>query len=499
MPAAVQWSACLLLRAALALWPHSGEGRTPMFGDFEAQRHWLEVTVGLKVGDWYRQTTANDLQYWGLDYPPLTAYVSWVFGKVAGSVPALSPLVALHSSRGHESVEGKVYMRATVLLMDALVLLPAVFFIARRTRTNALVAASVPALLLIDHGHFQYNGVCIGLTLLAAESLLCGNEILASVLFCLSLNFKQMALYYAPVFFFALLRKAVVEELTIVGKLVHLIRLGVTVIFTFAILWAPFCLWPGEGETCLSSLGHVLGRQFPFERGIFEDKVANIWYTLSVLVDFRGFLSTPVLVRLSLLLTLLLLAPVGWCLLAFPISTDSLLLALVNSSLAFFLASFQVHEKSLLLALVPAVFFCQRGVGGSGPLPLQAWFQVFGCFTMFPLLRRDNLALAYVACNVLFIGLLFGVPSFESTASLPAVGLLGKWEDGLIGAFVTVSTAGALALHACEALLPPPARYPHLYPALISMYGAVNLLVFFTYTSLLHRKVVSSSAKLKQR
>jgi alpha-1,3-glucosyltransferase len=218
-----------------------------------------------------------------------------------------------------------------------------------------------------------------------------------------------------------------------------------------------------------------------------------------VLVDFRGFLSTPVLVRLSLLLTLLLLAPVGWCLLAFPISTDSLLLALVNSSLAFFLASFQVHEKSLLLALVPAVFFCQRGVGGSGPLPLQAWFQVFGCFTMFPLLRRDNLALAYVACNILFIGLLFGVPSFESTASLPAVGLLGKWEDGLIGAFVVVSTAGALALHACEALLPPPARYPHLYPALISMYGAVNLLVFFTYTSILHRKVVSSSAKLKQR
>lgn len=30
----------------------------------------------------YRQTPANDLQYWGLDYPPLTAYHSFIAGKV---------------------------------------------------------------------------------------------------------------------------------------------------------------------------------------------------------------------------------------------------------------------------------------------------------------------------------------------------------------------------------------------------------------------------------
>jgi alpha-1,3-glucosyltransferase len=31
----------------------------------------------------------------------------------------------------------------------------------------------------------------------------------------------------------------------------------------------------------------VLGRLFPLQRGLFEDKVANFWYTLSVLVDLR--------------------------------------------------------------------------------------------------------------------------------------------------------------------------------------------------------------------
>ena len=30
----------------------AGEGTPPMYGDYEAQRHWMEVTVNLPVGDW---------------------------------------------------------------------------------------------------------------------------------------------------------------------------------------------------------------------------------------------------------------------------------------------------------------------------------------------------------------------------------------------------------------------------------------------------------------
>jgi hypothetical protein len=47
-----------------------------MFGDYEAQRHWMELTIHLPPREWYRY----DLPYWGLDYPPLTAYVSWLCG-----------------------------------------------------------------------------------------------------------------------------------------------------------------------------------------------------------------------------------------------------------------------------------------------------------------------------------------------------------------------------------------------------------------------------------
>ena len=55
-----------------------GWGDPPMFGDYEAQRHWMEITINLPSRQWYKY----DLQYWGLDYPPLTAYASWLCGKV---------------------------------------------------------------------------------------------------------------------------------------------------------------------------------------------------------------------------------------------------------------------------------------------------------------------------------------------------------------------------------------------------------------------------------
>jgi alpha-1,3-glucosyltransferase len=53
-------------------------GKQPMHGDFEAQRHWMEITNHLPMSFWY----FYDLQYWGLDYPPLTAYHSWAAGKM---------------------------------------------------------------------------------------------------------------------------------------------------------------------------------------------------------------------------------------------------------------------------------------------------------------------------------------------------------------------------------------------------------------------------------
>ncbi len=58
-----------------------------------------------------------------------------------------------------------------------------------------------PALLLIDHAHFQYNCISLGLVAGAAAAVASGRHIVGSVLYCLALNHKQMSLYFAPAFF----------------------------------------------------------------------------------------------------------------------------------------------------------------------------------------------------------------------------------------------------------------------------------------------------------
>ncbi|XP_003381850.1 dolichyl pyrophosphate Man9GlcNAc2 alpha-1,3-glucosyltransferase [Trichinella spiralis] len=98
---------------------YSGFNNPPMYGDFEAQRHWMEITVNLPLKEWYIHTNSNDLMYWGLDYPPLTAYHSFLFGKLAQYFNA--SWVELYKSRGSEGTDLKLFMRYTVLISDVLV------------------------------------------------------------------------------------------------------------------------------------------------------------------------------------------------------------------------------------------------------------------------------------------------------------------------------------------------------------------------------------------
>ncbi len=68
-----------LFRWTAGFWGYSGFQSPPLHGDFEAQRHWMEITIGLPISQWY----FHDLEWWGLDYPPLTAYHSWIVGKMS--------------------------------------------------------------------------------------------------------------------------------------------------------------------------------------------------------------------------------------------------------------------------------------------------------------------------------------------------------------------------------------------------------------------------------
>lgn len=145
-----------LLRILIGFGHHSGEnnhhGSTSAYGgDFEAQRHWMEITYWLPAGDWYWY----DLDYWGLDYPPLTAYHSYVCGWLSHHLVG-PETVALDSSRGIEDPVHKAYMRATVVIFDFLIFGTAVWYSSfrndRRSMWVTFITLCQPAILLIDHG-----------------------------------------------------------------------------------------------------------------------------------------------------------------------------------------------------------------------------------------------------------------------------------------------------------------------------------------------------------
>lgn len=182
-----------------------------MGGDFEAQRHWMEITVNTPPVEWYVSTERNDLSWWGLDYPPLSAYWAWLTGRIA---QAINPAwVALQKSRRYEKDGIKEFMRVTVMAADLLLLIPSLFLFAYNRSYSVVMVLWVavnPALLLIDHGHFQYNTLMLGAFVLAVVLLLDYKRPLAATVFaCSAVAFKQMGLYFIPAFFAFLLRQCI--------------------------------------------------------------------------------------------------------------------------------------------------------------------------------------------------------------------------------------------------------------------------------------------------
>lgn len=283
------------LRSIISLQTYSGYNKPPMYGDFEAQRHWQEVTINLPIIDWYTNTSDNNLMYWGLDYPPLTAYHSLMNGWIAKKLNV--SYIELHKSRGITTEEHQNFMRNTVLVADLLIYIPALIIAVKSiglqwhpilSVLSLVIALFYPGQIIIDNGHFQYNNISLGFAALAIAAIFRNSQRVAAVLFVLALNYKQMELYHALPFFLYLLgqsftstsSKSMEFSQKLIAGIKNVTILGLIVIFTFALIWAPW----------LQSIDHLkqlVHRIFPVARGVFEDKVSNVWCIVNVFYKLK--------------------------------------------------------------------------------------------------------------------------------------------------------------------------------------------------------------------
>lgn len=217
--------------------------------------------------------------------------------------------------------------------------------------------------------------------------------------------------------------------------------------------------------------------------------LASRRYALSVVADPRARLSREALVAAALALTLLLLVPSGLELLQRPRRPTAkrearrFLLAMGGSALAFFLGSFQVHEKSALFFLAPLSLLA----ADEGLSDWATWLALAAAHSMYPLLKRDGLVAPYLACAALYLFLAAAAARPEERPGDAGPEKEKKETARYPGGRVVLRAflVGAAALHAGEALVAPPARYPDLWPALFALFGCANFALAYAGVSVL--------------
>ena len=410
---------------------------------------------------------------------------------------------ALRTSRGLDDPSLKVFMRATVIVSEYLTYIPALVILVRSlsershgSKWQSLIALTAilfqPGIILIDHAHFQYNTVMLGLVLASLACIISEHLLWASAFFVAALSFKQMALYYAPAIFAYLLGSCFIPRINVL----RLGAIGLVTAFSFGAMFAPLLIgatydrYRGISIEDLTeppllkpfSLDHsafyypvalqlaqTIHRIFPFARGLFEDKVANFWCAVHTFHKLHNY-PKDFLQRISLGATVASILPP--CLIAGIRPNRQLLpLALAATSWGFFLFSFQVHEKSVLLPLLPMTLLLALPNGLSDDMRSWiGWANTLGSWTMFPLLKRDDLRIPYYVLTLLWTWLM-GQPSFFfSATSGPKTGTSAKLTQLFHGSFY----AAMVGWHFVEAFVAPPETKPDLWVVINVLIGSAG-------------------------
>ena len=434
--------------------------------DFEVHRNWLAITNSLPLSKWYYDTTSQ----WTLDYPPFFAWFQKFCSMVASLV--LSPETLKLSATAIETHELLVFHRLTVIVSDV-VYFYAVYewinFLSRDYDFNvkrslfslARFAVGVedaqegglrclkddvywheprfmqimllllsPGLILVDHIHFQYNGMLIGLFLLSIIQILYDKPVHASFFFTVLIHFKHIFIYAAPVFFVFILRNYCLDR-HYNAQVTRFLKIALTVVGVTVVSIGPF----------VYHLPQLLSRLFPFKRGLTHSYWApNFWAfynftdwilckTLTFLIGYQS--DTPVYMKglvqefdhqvlmtirpwMTFVLTAAAMMPAlikVWKVCHFPSPVPPkvvFLRCLTLCCLASFLFSWHVHEKAILMSLLPLTLLTV--FGDSSDCKAFLILSVTGTVSLFPLIPNQ---LFMIKTMLLLLYLVYAVPAIN--------------------------------------------------------------------------------------
>eukprot|EP01025_Chloroclados_australasicus_P013206 TRINITY_DN16266_c1_g1_i1.p1 TRINITY_DN16266_c1_g1~~TRINITY_DN16266_c1_g1_i1.p1 ORF type:complete len:436 (-),score=21.34 TRINITY_DN16266_c1_g1_i1:33-1256(-) len=307
---------------------------------------------------------------------------------------------------GYESHATVVFQRLSVIVTEFVLVAAAWYKLRKCSNISEVLAGAClvlcnSGLIIVDHIHFQYNGLLLGILMWSILAMEEGNVLLSGFLFAVLINMKHLFVFAGPLYFVYILRTYICNKQLAQG-LLNLTLMGSVVIGVCAVSLGPFIV-TGQGA-------QLLQRLFPFGRGLCHAYwAANIWSIYSfidkLLTVVLGVESTrqaamtgglvqeaqfQVIPQISPLMSAALVLFAQLPLLINVIRSPhqiSFGRGVAYSYLCSFMFGFHVHEKAVLVVTIPLAFYAFQDVKNSGE---YVFLSTVSNYALLPLLFRDE-------------------------------------------------------------------------------------------------------------
>jgi len=431
--------------------------------DFEVHRNWLAITHTKHYKEWYSDGASKS--EWTLDYPPLFAWFEWGLSQVGALVD--KEMVDV-DALGYASEATIMFQRFTVMVTEILLLLGTWFAMSGSTQDGkesseamarkclaVFLVLAHPGLYIVDHIHFQYNGMLLGILLISMSFGMYGNDILATVAFTTLLCMKHIFLYVAPAFgayYLGILWTTKSSSL--------LFKLVMAASSVLVVTFGPFARY--------GMIPQIISRLFPVQRGLVHaywapnfwaiyaalDKILSVTLPrlgLVELVDHTKGNMTGGLVGIASFSVLPEIQSSTAALVTFCSMTPALIsimkrpypgmipMAIIYCSLCSFMFGYHVHEKAILMALIPMGILAAQG-RDQRAAGRFLFLTIIGTYSLFPLLTRPqeyllkiSILVAYVLCAIPWLKDVFFYETLDQPRrQVSGSTLLTTWEAGYL-------------------------------------------------------------------